>query len=131
MAMPLSIRQYEEEAKKRNLELLDFAPLSVTTPVRWRCKLCGKIMEKSYAAFYYTETGCRCQSKNRFGEQKYNKLAEDLGIRWVGDKVPLNVYEETEWIGPSKARVKATYYQLHYGKVKRIYRELGILDVTK
>src|SRR5690349_10086777 len=113
MAFPLSRRQYVEVGDEKNLNFLDNTPpATVYEKCNWNCKLCGKHYYKTYRAVYLGKFGCRCQNSMSMPVERYEQLAEELQILFVGVK-PVNIFEPTTWYSPRTGKkVTATYHDL-------------------
>jgi hypothetical protein len=119
---------YITKGNEVKLTYLGPLPARVTDKTNWQCKVCGKKHFKTYRALCLRPNGCRCWSNTTLGKEKYEKAAEDAGIRFAPNKglLPPNTKTKTQWIGPSGKVVNATYHEIAYKMSKRTEQLLGL-----
>jgi hypothetical protein len=126
----LNDSDYQNEATKKDLELVGHAPVSVFDKATWKCIRCGKIMSKSYRAVKYGKYGCRCQSMyKQLPAEDYHTLAKELGIEWVGEEAPEHHRAYTSWKGKTGLETVLPYSLLKKGEISHITKMiLGLED---
>lgn len=99
------------------------APRSVYETTRWKCTRCGRDNKFNYHKLQQGETRCRCAGVRSKSEQDYLELAEKLGIKWIGQSLPLTTTTETEWKAANGETFTADYNSLIRSKVPVKLRE--------
>jgi len=118
--------EYRRLAEKKELIFLDgVTPTYTTDSVRWKCKRCGRIILKSYANTKRNPP-CICYSKT-LSENDYLNLAEQLGLKWVGETLPKTNKDETMWFShKTSTNFKAAYYDMAYSVIRPDLRKYVI-----
>ena len=119
MARPsFSLVEYLQMAERRDLVFLaERAPESVKTKVLWRCKHCGKEQMKSYHYLGTQVHGCRCQNGQALPLSAYLTLAKKLGITYIEQEAPRNIFEKVRWVGKDMETFEACYRDLGYERL--------------
>jgi hypothetical protein len=117
------LSDYLELAESKDMELLSVqTPTSSKTPIKWRCKHCLRIVQKSFQTLLNGANACRCRASNALKERHYHQLASELGIIWVGEHLPQNAHEATLWLSFNSVKFTASYSDLSY-KLKRRFEQ--------
>jgi hypothetical protein len=130
MARPsLTTDDYIEEGELKGLQFIGIngiAPYSVYDKTFWECRYCGHRYLKTWRAVHLGEFGCRCQNSMTFKDEDYNKLAERLGITWLGPR-PINVNGVTKWQSRGGIIIEATYKSLAYRPAQELLTKLEVV----
>jgi len=93
-------------------------PRYAVNSTNWRCRLTGKIMNKQIAVVKRAEFGSRYQREFWETRDKYNALAERLGIIFLYNPgiefFPVTTKTPCRWRGRDGSLVIASYHDLGY-----------------
>ena len=129
---PLTYLDYRKAAEEKNLEFIaPTVPSGVFVRTKWRCKLTGIVMTKSYLAVKNAEYGSRYQRTYPEMLERYHALADALGIEFLyeegKDYFPATNKSPCKWRGQNGRVVEATYHQLAYGQIpQHLIEALGL-----
>lgn len=116
--LPRTPADYHASAQTNEFEWLGPEVSNTRTKTKWRCKN-GHIWEARFNSIQRGD-GCPfCAGLVRKTPADYHKLAEEKGIRWVGDEVP-NVGTHTKWECAQGHQWVTTYNAIQQGYNCRI-----------
>ena len=116
---------YMKRGKEKDLTLIaPITPKSFRERTDWKCDHCGQQLKKSLRAVQLANYGCTCQAPYTLKNDKYEALAENLGIEWLAQpgSYPTNNKDKTMWRGKNGQTVSASYHELY--RTQRIPRRL-------
>lgn len=120
MARPsFGLQEYQQLAAEKGIEFIGTPiPNSVTDKTEWRCPVCGKILKKSFHHLKYAKNPCRCRNVMCLKQEDYEKLAEKLGLEYISDLQPLNVFQKVPWrSNRTHSEFFASYHELGYDRI--------------
>lgn len=111
-----TIGDYESLAEEKGLTFVgQVSPRYTTEKTLWRCNRCGRESLRSY--WSVQRTNCLCHTRT-LQESDYHTLAESLGLKWIGPRLPQNIQEKTTWADNDAGMFfKASYDRLNRRKV--------------
>lgn len=131
--MPLprkTIHDYHKLAHDNGLAYVSgFAPSTVWVNVYWECLTCGREHFKSYHTLKHQLNACRCQNGMSLDVEQYHGLAAELGIEFISELKPYNMFQSVQWRLPNGDVIDASYRDLRYtNRLRNIYIEKGLED---
>lgn len=106
-------KDYHNLAKEKGWKWVGLLPQNTKSKTKWRCG-CGVVTNCTYQAIERGKQCPACGDGVPKIEESYHNLAKKKGGKWIGERLPEDTHEPTEWECENGHRWMAHYNSIKY-----------------